>query len=198
MRNVEAKFRCDVGGLNQVRERALALGAQPATTLRQVDTYFHAPRGRLKLRELAEDGHPTHAVLIGYARANMMGARESAFELAEIPDAAALLATLSRALEPRIRVEKTRVLLLLRHTRIHLDTVHLLGAFVELETLVGEPDPRRGMMPGVADRAQAERELREIAAGLGFVMADGLAASYADLLEADAHPGEIRVEGSQT
>jgi adenylate cyclase class IV len=186
MRNIEAKFRCAEGGLGEVRERALAMGARSTDTLRQVDTYFHAARGRLKLRELTQVGHPARAVLIGYARADAAGARESTYEMAEIPDPTALLATLARTLDLRVRVEKTREVLLLRHTRIHLDVVRGLGAFVELETLMGDPDARRGPLAGVAESAEAERELREIAAGLGFAAADGLAGSYADLLEGGA------------
>lgn len=195
MRNVEAKFRCADGGLDQVRARALAMGAHSPATLRQVDTYFHTERGRLKLRELTQAGQPSRAVLIGYARADAAGPRESTYEMAEIPDPTALLATLARALDLRVRVEKTREVLLLRHTRIHLDVVRGLGAFVELETLVGEPDARRGTLAGVAESAEAARELGEIAAGLGFAAADGLAGSYADLLEAGARTDAAMGEG---
>jgi adenylate cyclase, class 2 len=182
MRNVEAKFSCDADALRQLRARALALGAQPAGTLRQVDTYFHTLSGRLKLREVTEDQEPLHTTLIGYARADQAGARESAYEMAAIPDPGALLAALGMTLGVRVRVVKRREVLLLRHTRIHLDVVQGLGTFVELETLVGDPDARRGESAAVVDALAAERELIEIADALGLRLADGLAGSYADLL----------------
>jgi adenylate cyclase class IV len=183
MRNVEAKFRCDAAQWRQAREAALGLGARPAGTLRQVDTYFYAPRGRLKLREITEDGHPPLAVLIGYGRPDATGARTSDYEMAAIPDPGALLAALERALGRRTRVEKAREVLLLRHTRIHLDDVRDLGTFVELETLVGAADARRGDAAGAPDTAEAARELAEIAETLGMRVPEGLAGSYADLLE---------------
>jgi adenylate cyclase class IV len=186
MRNIEAKFR--VPDLAAVRARALALGARPVGRLEQVDTYFFAPNGRLKLREVAEVGQPAAAWLIAYQRADDAGARLSAYEIAPVPDAAALLAVLRPAMGVRVRVAKTRDLLLLRHTRLHLDDVRGLGSFVELETLVGPPDARRGAategMEGAADEAAGGRELAEIVAGLGLLLEDGIPGSYADLLEA--------------
>ena len=183
MRNIEAKLRVD--DLAAVRERALALGARAVGQLEQVDTYFFAPNGRLKLREVAEDGQSAAAWLIAYQRADDAGARLSTYEMAPVPDAAALLAVLRPAMGVRVRVAKTRDLLLLRHTRIHLDDVRGLGSFVEMETLVGPPDARRGAdAQGAADEAAGTSELGEIVAGLGLRLEDGIAASYADLLEA--------------
>jgi adenylate cyclase class IV len=183
MRNIEAKFR--VPDLAAVRARALALGARPVGRLEQVDTYFFAPNGRLKLREVAEDGQPAAAWLIAYQRADDAGARLSAYEMAPVPDPAALLAVLRPAMGVRVRVAKTRDLLLLRHTRLHLDDVRGLGSFVELETLVGAADARRGEATGgAADEAAGGRELAEIVAGLGLLLEDGIPGSYADLLEA--------------
>lgn len=183
MRNVEAKFRCDAVTLAAVRERAARLGAQPAGTMRQVDTYFHAPLGRLKLREVRAEGRPMEAVLIGYGRPDAAGARESAYEMVAIADPQALIAALSATLGVRARVVKVRELLLVRHTRIHLDTVERLGTFVELETLVGDVDQRRGAEAGTGDSAGAQRELAEIVEALGLRLDDGLPGSYADLLE---------------
>lgn len=182
MRNIEAKFPVD--NLSAVRARALALGAHPVGRLEQVDTYFFAPNGRLKLREVAEDGQPAAAWLIAYQRPNATGARLSAYEMAPVPDAAALLAVLRPTMGVRVRVAKTRDLLLLRHTRIHLDDVRGLGHFVELETLVGPPDARRdASAAGTADETTGTQELHEIVAGLSLRLADSLPGSYADLLE---------------
>lgn len=197
MRNVEAKFRLDEpetqhgDPLAAVRARALSLGARVQGRLEQVDTYFFAPNGRLKLREITRDGQAPEAWLIGYQRADAQGARLSAYEMAPVTDPAALLAVLRPAMGVRARVVKSRDLLLLRHTRIHLDTVRGLGSFVELETLVGAVDSRRGAeAQGVASEAEGARELAEIAVGLGLSVEDGLAGSYADLLEGARGLGE--------
>lgn len=182
MRNLEAKFRCPEADLDTVRARAEACGARPGGVLRQVDTYFHTSRGRLKLREIAQTGHASTAVLIGYARPDTAGARASDFALAPIPDAAAVSAALSATLGVRARVEKRREVLWLRHTRVHLDTVRDLGTFVELETLVGPADAQRGEVAGAADDDEAARELAEVAAALGLTLADALPGSYGDLV----------------
>jgi adenylate cyclase class IV len=183
MRNVELKVARDAAALARTRALALAAGAVPVGLLRQTDTYFHTPRGRLKLRQIREDGQPERAELIGYARGDVAGARESEYHIAAIADAPGLIATLEAALGVRVRVEKRRELLLLRHTRIHLDAVERLGNFVELETLVGAAEPGRDGAAGVADTAAGARELREIAAALELPLEAGIPGSYADLLE---------------
>lgn len=183
MRNIEAKFPCDATMLALVRERAARLGARHAGTLRQVDTYFRAPLGRLKLREVSAEGQPPYAVLIGYTRPDAAGARESTYEMVPVTDPHALTAALAATLGVRTRVVKVRELLLWRHTRIHLDTVERLGMFVELETLVGDADLRRGGQAGTHDSAAAERELAEVVEGLALRLDEGLPGSYADLLE---------------
>ncbi|HEX9414774.1 MAG TPA: CYTH domain-containing protein [Ktedonobacterales bacterium] len=113
----------------------------------------------------------------------MTGARESAYEMVEIPDGATLIALLEATLGIYARVTKVRDVLLVRHTRIHLDTVDQLGTFVELETLIGDPDSRRSGVGGALSAYEAERELAEIAAALELDAHSGLAGSYADLME---------------
>ncbi|HEV7126253.1 MAG TPA: class IV adenylate cyclase [Ktedonobacterales bacterium] len=190
MQNVEVKLRCTEQTLAQVGARAQALGARLAGRLEQVDTYFVAPRGRLKLREIRAAGRAAEAWLIGYGRPDTTGARVSAYEMVPVHDPAALLATLGGPLGVRVRVEKVRAVWLLRHTRIHLDEVRGLGAFVELETVVVGPAGARRAdadddadADGAVDVVAGERELRELVAALGLRLTDGLAGSYADLVE---------------
>jgi adenylate cyclase class 2 len=70
-RNVELKARDPRP--ERSLERARALGADDRGELRQRDTYFATPRGRLKLREQEPGG----AQLIAYERADAAEARES-------------------------------------------------------------------------------------------------------------------------
>ena len=134
---------------------ALALGARDEGVLRQCDTYFAAPRCRLKLREQEPGG----AQLIAYDRADVGAARESRYRLVEVPDPEALRAALDAALGTTDVVRKRRHLLLSDNVRIHLDDVDGLGAFVELEAVV----PDGG---ATADEATRVRALRD-ALGLG-------------------------------
>jgi adenylate cyclase class IV len=101
------------------------------------------------------------------------GASVSRYARTPVADPAARRAALDAEHGRRGRVRKTRELFLLDATRIHLDEVEGLGAFVELETVAaGEAGP--------AERAEHDR----IAAGLGLDAQATLAGSYIDLLEA--------------
>jgi homotetrameric cytidine deaminase len=126
-RNVELK------ALDPDPARSLAtcreLGAEDRGVLRQRDTYFRARSGRLKLREEKPGG----AVLIQYDRPDEAAARESRYRLTRVQDPDELRASLDAALGTLVVVEKERRLLLWDGVRIHLDTVHGLGSFVELE-----------------------------------------------------------------
>ena len=80
---------------------------------------------------------------------------------------------LARALGIRAVVAKRRHLYLWRHTRIHLDDVEGLGAFLELETVITDQS-----------EAEAHAEVAEAAAALAIHHEDRLAGSYVDLKEA--------------
>jgi predicted adenylyl cyclase CyaB len=162
--------------LIDVRERLVSTGAQ-VVALRQTDTYFAVPRGRLKLREIAGPGAGERAAeLIGYRRPDLAGARWSAYDRVPIApdDAPALKDALTATIGPRAVVVKRREVGLLGRTRVHLDQVDGLGCFVELETVVA-PD---------GDDADAERELAEIVTRLALDRFPVIAGSYADLVQA--------------
>ncbi|HWT23756.1 MAG TPA: cytidine deaminase [Solirubrobacteraceae bacterium] len=116
--------------------RALAAGARDHGMLRQRDTYFAVPRGRLKLRE----EEPGGATLIAYARPDAAAERVSDYRLVPVPDAGALRAALAETCGVRVEVRKRRRLLLWETVRIHLDDVEGLGGFLELEAVAG-PGP---------------------------------------------------------
>jgi homotetrameric cytidine deaminase len=128
-RNVELKAHA--ADPEATLRAALALdGVEDRGVLRQRDTYFRAPRGRLKLRRQDD-----HAQLIAYARADAPGARESAYRLVDVPDPDALAAALESTYGVSVDVVKERQLLLWDDVRIHLDAVEGLGRFVELEAV---------------------------------------------------------------
>ena len=165
-RNIELKARCP--DLAAARVAAEGLGARRVGLLRQRDTYFIVPRGRLKLRETDGQG----AELIAYARADDVAARASDYSLVPVPDPAALRAALEMALGVRGEVVKERELWMWRNVRIHLDQVRGLGEFLEFEAVTGE---------GEADDVGHERVAR-LREALGVKDEDRVARSYSDLM----------------
>jgi adenylate cyclase class IV len=164
VRNFEFKARCL--DINAAHAKARALGAELWGDLRQTDTYFDVPNGRLKLRETPG----FQAELIFYVRDEESASRASDYNLAHSPEADALRGLLARALGVRATVKKRRTLLLLDATRIHLDNVEGLGAFLELEVPVKE------------DEAAAKTEIDRLIVELGFSWDDCIRASYVDLI----------------
>ncbi len=171
-RNVELKARDPEP--ERSLERARALGAEDRGELRQRDTYFAAPRGRLKLREQDPGG----AELIAYERDDAAAARESRYRIAPVEDAAALREALDAALGTVVVVDKRRRLLLWKGVRIHLDRVEGLGDFVELEGVAGEGSDLAG------EGARVERLRSELQIADDAIEATG----YADLLRDAAGP----------
>jgi len=129
-RNVEIKARVD--DLASVEDRARAIAGSGPIDLAQDDTFFACARGRLKLRELG-DGH---GELIHYFRADDSGPKVSDYVISPAPDPQSLREALGRAFGIIGRVRKRRRLYHLDRTRIHLDDVEGLGAFVELEVVL--------------------------------------------------------------
>ncbi|CAA9579296.1 MAG: hypothetical protein AVDCRST_MAG18-2929 [uncultured Thermomicrobiales bacterium] len=198
VRNIELKVRCpDDASLDAMIAQARAGGATYARTLVQRDTYFAAPRGRLKLREWHQpapagaagpmtadaEAEPSGATLIAYSRPDDVGSRVSDYLLSPALDPTTLLTALDRALGIRVVVEKERLLYMWGHTRIHFDRVAGLGAFVELETLIDRfPIPDQSADPLVTRQGAAETEHRAVIAALDLATLPAIAGSYSDLL----------------
>jgi homotetrameric cytidine deaminase len=168
-RNVELKAHDPDPG--RTLDRALAAGAEERGMLRQRDTYFGVPHGRLKLRE--ED--PGGATLIAYERPDAASERVSDYRLVPVAEPGPLRDALAAANGVAVVVVKQRRLLLWEETvRIHLDEVRGLGSFLELEAVAP---------PGsdlTRERAQVAR-LRELLEIPDDALVEG---SYADALRA--------------
>jgi predicted adenylyl cyclase CyaB len=171
-RNLELKVRLPAKGLAAVRARIEALGVA-VERLCQHDRYFTVPEGRLKLRTISYDTESSRAELIAYRRPDTDGSRWSSYRIAPLDPAevAPLAAALEHVMPVLVEVRKRRDVAMLGATRIHLDVVEELGAFVELETVIGEQ----------ADN-EAEREHREVIERLGLDAWPAEAGSYSDLL----------------
>jgi len=128
--NVEIKAR--VSDIAALRERTESIADGPAEILDQEDIFFAAPEGRLKLRILG----PARGELILYHRADLAGPKTSHYRIAPTSEPEALREILTRVLPTRAVVRKRRWLYHVGQTRIHLDQVDGLGAFVELEVVL--------------------------------------------------------------
>ena len=165
MKNLELKAKC--GPLDSVRQQLYNFKAEYRRTVKQIDTYFNVPKGRLKLREI----HGGNAHLVYYDRLNSAESRYSTYQICDIPSPAAFKEILSTILGVKVTVEKQRELWLFGDTRIHLDRVINLGEFIELETVIRNQTEQE---------AWAEHQLVKDA--LGILDGDLIAESYSDLL----------------
>jgi predicted adenylyl cyclase CyaB len=144
--NVEIKAK--IGNPSRLKSLVEALACTPSELTVQEDTFFTVNRGRLKLRKFSSDS----AELIYYEREDGPGPKESRYTISRTSQPDSLIALLQRALGVRGVVRKTRILYVVGQTRIHLDEVEGLGAFVELEVVM---QPGQSQIEGV----QIAREL---------------------------------------
>jgi len=149
-------------------ELAARLAGGPPELLEQSDTFFNAPRGRLKLREQA----PDRGELILYERPDQAGSRLSSYSVSRTAEPAALREVFARAPGVRGEVRKRRWLLLAGQARIHLDEVEGLGTFLEVEVV---------LQPGQSP-AEGERTARELRRGLDVGDDDLVKGACLDLL----------------
>lgn len=171
--NVEVKARC--GQPDGARAALRKAGAESHGIDRQVDTYFHVPRGRLKLRE-----GDIETALIHYLRSDDAGARPAAVTLYQPGGPTAeLKAVLTEALGVRVVVEKRREIYFIENVKFHVDRIEGLGAFVEIEAIDAA---------GTADDAVLRRQCETWMEALGIAEADLVARSYSDLVE-ERRPG---------
>jgi len=96
----------------------------------QVDTYFNAFSGRLKLRE----GNIENA-LIHYEREDIAGSKKSAVILYKHQPSAELKQILVKQLGIKAVVDKRRKIYFLGNVKFHFDVVEKLGTFIEVEAI---------------------------------------------------------------
>ncbi len=177
-RNIELKAR--LANFDTAHQRASSLGAALDGIERQVDTYFRAADGRLKLRErwsCDSNGSVLQAFpsqLISYQRVDAAQARPSDYSLVVVENGAELRELLSASLGMIAVVDKLRTIYLHEHVRIHLDEVAELGSFIEFEAIVDD---------SCDDRA-AHEKLERFQVHFGIAPAHIMSRSYAELIAA--------------
>jgi len=126
--NIEIKARCR----NQTLIRNV-LHDKEASYIgcdHQLDTYYHVPNGRLKLRQ----GNIENA-LIYYQRPNVQGPKQSDVKLYKSESGDDLKDLLTASLGVQIVVDKIREIYFIDNVKFHLDKVGQLGDFVEIEAI---------------------------------------------------------------
>jgi predicted adenylyl cyclase CyaB len=165
--NIEFKART-----NRLAEQEALLQQQPnlrfAGEDHQVDTYFHASHGRLKLRE----GNIEYA-LIHYTRENTASSKSSHVILYQPQPDPALKHILTAALGVKMVVRKRRRIYFIDHVKFHFDTLDTLGDFVEVEAI----DQNGTIEPKVL-----QQQCDDYARLLGIQQEEYMADSYSDLL----------------
>jgi predicted adenylyl cyclase CyaB len=165
--NIEIKARVhDFESLQQSAER---LSDTPYQVIRQEDTFFNCPQGRIKLRELS----PQHGQLIYYLRQDITGPKHSEYKIYDTDDPSGLKLILTSAFGIRGVVSKIRYLYLVEQTRIHLDEVEGLGKFMELEVV---------LRPGQTD-AEGQAIAKSLMQKLGVREDELIDSAYMDMME---------------
>lgn len=188
MQNVE--FKAELRDPALARAIAAAIGARHVVTLRQRDTYFRVPTGRLKRREAFvpgdDAGEPEPVEFIRYERDHRPRPRMSKFAIyteAEFLERFGVL-----PLPVWVTVDKAREVLMHGNTRVHLDDVAGLGHFIEFEALV---TPRHNI-------AKAHDAVEHLRARFAPAMGEPIGVGYADLLAGDAAGVDHAVDGLGT
>lgn len=168
MRNVEIKAR--VTNKEDIETRTKVLSNSSPVVLRQHDTFFKVPKGRLKLRRF-EKGP---GVLIYYERPDTEGPKLSDYVKTTISkdEVQGVIDVLEKSNGIIGVVEKVRILYIVGQTRIHIDSVDGLGDFMELEVVLNEDQSLE----------EGQKIAEELMTQLGVREADLISGAYLDML----------------
>jgi predicted adenylyl cyclase CyaB len=128
IRNFE--FKAKIDEIEKYEKRLLTLNPKFQGLDHQIDTYFNAQQGRLKLRE----GNIENS-LISYDRENVLGSKESQIILYQHEPNIALKKILTRQFGVKIVVNKKRKIYFIDNVKFHFDVVENLGTFMEVEAI---------------------------------------------------------------
>lgn len=164
MLNVE--FKAELRDPEIARAALASIGAKLADEMRQIDTYYRIPAGRLKKRDVP--GEP--AEYLAYHRADRTQPKLSQYQSL---DADQFLARYGeRPLPVLVTVTKQRELHMLGTIRVHLDEVEHLGTFLEFEAPVS---PAQNV-------AKCHAIIADLRKRLGPSLGEPISVSYCDLL----------------
>lgn len=164
--NVEIKARCN--NQEAVREYLKANDADFKGIDHQIDTYFKAPNGRLKLREGEIENF-----LIHYERVDQEGPKQSKVTLFASQPGSTLKEVLTKALGILVIVDKKREIYFINNVKFHVDVVEGLGTFMEIEAIDKD---------GSIGKDKLNDQCNKYLQDLGVEDEDLVSISYSDLL----------------
>lgn len=124
------EFKAKVNEIDSFEQKLHSLNPVFKGVDHQIDTYFNAAIGRLKLRE----GNIQNS-LINYDRENVQGAKESHIILYQHAPSKALKEILTRQLGIKVIVDKKLKIYFIDNVKFHFDVVENLGTFIEVEAI---------------------------------------------------------------
>ena len=127
-KNIEIKARFDHP--EKIRDILKSFNARFIGRDHQIDTYFNANSGRLKLREGNIENR-----LIFYKRANQKGPKQSDVILYQSATPEVLKKLLIESMNILTIVDKIREIYFIDNVKFHIDDVKGLGTFVEIEAI---------------------------------------------------------------
>lgn len=155
--------------LEPIRNLLLEQGAAFKGTDHQIDTYYNVPNGRLKWRQGNIENN-----LIFYNRPEVKGGpKKSHVTLTDMPPGSPIPDLLAEALGVKVVVDKQREIYFIQNVKFHLDTVQVLGHFVEIEAID---------MDGSIGQPVLYQQCLHYMQLLGISPSDLIAASYSDML----------------
>lgn len=126
--NIEIKAKSE--NQTEIRKILKSKNAEYKGTDHQVDTYFKAENGRLKLREGNIENN-----LIHYIRENKKGPKQSKIILFKSEPHSTLKKILTSAIGILTVVDKQREIYFIENVKFHVDTVDKLGSYIEIEAI---------------------------------------------------------------
>lgn len=125
------EFKAKVTNLEYYEDLLLKLSPINVGTDHQIDTYFNATKGRLKLREIVGKENK----LIDYNRENLQGSKKSDILLYKHQPNDSLKEILSNQLGIKVIIDKKRKIYEIDNVKFHFDTVENLGTYIEVEAV---------------------------------------------------------------
>lgn len=164
--NVEFKAR--VKDLETYQKKFLTLNPVFMGVDHQKDTYYHATKGRLKLRE----GNIENA-LIQYERENLADSKESTIVLYKHKPDQQLKQILESQFGIKVVVEKVRKIYFIENVKFHFDTISELGTFIEVEAIDDS---------GKIDVEALQQQCNQYIEFFGLEKKDMIDISYSDMI----------------
>lgn len=146
MPHLNIEFKARVADSSIYEQQLLSLNPLFHGLDHQIDTYFNATHGRLKLRE----GNIENA-LIQYERSDYAGAKASTVTLYNHEPHPALKAILNQQLGVKVVVDKRRKIYFIDNVKFHFDIVEGLGHYIEVEAIAKEANHTKEYLQSQCD-----------------------------------------------